>query len=215
MRLAAADTFARLYLALGRTEQCEEALQLIETNIHNHPELAAVYHVRWGAIPRARLLMKQRQFDKAIQWLSAAQVKARQLADVPLDAIAYAILSQMWAKKDDLEAASACLLSADRLGITTIPNLQAQYYYISALILRDSANPLEHHLRDRAIRLWAHQGTASVRLEIDDGECLRTTESSTEERHRCSTSDGSIECITDSLAALTDLACRPRLLATK
>jgi DNA-binding NtrC family response regulator len=144
----------------------------------------------------------------------AAEEQARQLRDIPLGAAAHLLAAQILAKKGLLKAASARLLKADHLEITAIRDLQAQYYYASALILREFATPLEQHLRNRAVRLWADQGIVSVRLEMDDRPSGTATQIGAASE-RAAFPAGSVECITDSLAALSDLAYKPHLLGTE
>jgi DNA-binding NtrC family response regulator len=211
MKLAAADSLARAHLALGEFNRCEEALRAIETHVQRHPEVVSVYHVRWAAIQRARLLMKQNAFDEALKCLSAAEKQARQIGDTPLRAALDLLAAQILAKNGRLDTSSVCLLHADDLGITGIRELQAQYYYGSALILRKIATPLERHLRDRALRLWADQGIVSVRLEMDDDPSAASVETKNASAMAAQRA-GSVECIADSLAAFSDLAHRPRLL---
>ena len=108
------------------------------------------------------------------------------------------------------------MVSASELDITRIRYLQAQYYYASALILRSLNTPLEQHLRERAIRVWADQGVVSVRLEMDDHPAAAAPGLEAAAASKPTTTDSStLECIVDSLAAMGDLAHRPRLLGTE
>ncbi|HEY5618767.1 MAG TPA: sigma-54 dependent transcriptional regulator [Vicinamibacterales bacterium] len=92
------------------------------------------------------------------------------------------------------------------MGITRITELQAQYYYGSALILGDLDVALAHTLRRRAVHLWADQGIVSVRLQMDDAKTSSAPK-------LVAPQFSNVECVADSLAAFTDLAHRPRLLA--
>lgn len=210
MKLGAADSLARVHLALGELNHCEEALGLIEKHVQQHPEVASVYPARWATISRARLLMRQRAFNEALKWLDTAGQRARQVGDKRLDAAAHLVAAQVLAKKGNLSASSACLLNADQVDITAILELHAQYYFAAALILSGRAAPLEQQLRDRALRLWAAQGIVSVRLEMDDDPSASTQMAPAPSS--AARGAASVECIADSLAAFSDLAHRPRLL---
>jgi DNA-binding NtrC family response regulator len=95
--------------------------------------------------------------------------------------------------------------------MTGIRELQAQYYCGSAKALQDIATPLAEHLRERADRVWSDQQVVSIRLEMDDAPSSRgrtTTEGKTKPQL-----GSSLACVVDSLAAFSNLAHRPRLLA--
>jgi DNA-binding NtrC family response regulator/tetratricopeptide (TPR) repeat protein len=209
LKLGTADAIAKLHLALGELDRCDQALHVIENQVQQHPEIASSFHARWAAIARARLLIKQRVPEEALRWLDTAKQQALQVGDVPLEAAAHLLTAQVLSKEERLADCSAHLSKAHTLGITAIRDLQAQYYYGSAMILRGRATPLEQHLRDRALRVWTDQGIVAVRLEMDDQP---PDAPMTETPSIVTEGAPSVECVTDSIAAFTDLAYRPRLL---
>ena len=105
-------------------------------------------------------------------------------------------------------------MRASELNISGVRELQPQFYYTSAQVLRTFSTPLEKHLRDRAVRLWADQGIVSVRLEMDDSPSVAPAQME-EVQVPSGPASASVECVTDSLAAMSDLAHRPRLLGTE
>jgi DNA-binding NtrC family response regulator len=74
----------------------------------------------------------------------------------------------------------------------------------------DDSPALASCLRQRAIRLWASQGVVSVQRELDNTLSTRTP--SEDHASKKSVSSNTVECITNSLAAMNDIAYRPRLL---
>ena len=210
VRLGALDSLARVHLALGELDQCENVVGEINRHVSNHPEAASMFQVRRAALVRAQLLAKKGCSDEALKCLQTAQEIARQFHDVPLDAAAQLQMAQVLGKVRDYKAASRRLLEAERLEITTIRELQASYYYGAAHVLSELDTSLKQHLRDRALRLWAEQGVISVRFEIDDvpfSPSHATRYGSNEPLHL-----SHVECVADSFAAFVDLAHRPRLL---
>src|SRR4030095_383307 len=169
-RLAAADSLARVHLALGELDECDEALSVIDAHVLSHPELSSQYDVRLAAIPRARVWLRRGELKKALYLLLKVVEQAKQLEHRPLQVAAHIAAAQVLAKLGLPADASVHLFTADRLGATTLPELQAPFYYASALVLRESSScPLEQWLHERALRLWEDQHVVSVRLEMNDG----------------------------------------------
>jgi tetratricopeptide (TPR) repeat protein len=206
MKLSALDTLARVHMAAGELEQCEEALESIRDHINSHPEIASNFNARRAAIVRAQMLLRRGQRDAALKCLHDSEIMARQFHDTPLNAAVQLQMAQVLANGALYKAAAARLMNADGLGITTIREFQASYYYATALILRKFGAPLEWQLRARALRVWDDQGIVSLRLEMDDVPADVIDKRPV--RHCVNT----VECVTDSLAAFVDLAYQPRLL---
>jgi DNA-binding NtrC family response regulator/tetratricopeptide (TPR) repeat protein len=210
VRLGVLDSLARVHLALGELDECENVIEEINKHVCKHPEVASMFQVRRAALVRAQLLAKKGRGDEALKCLQAAQEIARELHDVPLDAAAHLQMAQVYGKARHCKAASLHLLEAERLEITTIRELQASYYYGAAHALSEGATSLKQHLRDRALRLWAEQGVRSVRFEIDDVPFSPSRTKDAHQTNPCTVNH--VECVTDSLAAFVDLAHRPHLL---
>jgi DNA-binding NtrC family response regulator len=206
MKLSALDTLARVHLAAGEFDNCEKVLGSISDHINGHPEIASNFHARRAAMVRAQLLLKRGEGDSALKCLHDSEIVARQFRDTPLDAAVQLQMARALANDALYKAAAARLLKADGLEITTIREFQASYYYATALILRKFDAPLERQLRARALRLWADQGIASLRLEMDDAP------SDVIDKEHVHRRANNVECVADSLAAFVDLAYRPHLL---
>ncbi|MBI4887348.1 MAG: sigma 54-interacting transcriptional regulator [Acidobacteria bacterium] len=208
-RVGVAVGLARVHLALGELEDCENTLRFVSQGIGQTDRVASFYQVRWAAITTAQLLIRQGQFAEAVRSLDAAAASYLQGSDVPLKGSIYLTAAHAGARSQEFNNASLCLVRADELHVTSIRELQAQYYYASALVLHGLATPLEQQLRDRALRLWAGQGIVSVRLEMDDNPSDSQPDTTPPPTPHGA---GTAECVADSLAAFTDLAHRPRLL---
>jgi tetratricopeptide (TPR) repeat protein len=70
------ESLARTCLAQGRLDQCRSALDRADLEAERSP-MAAAYDVRWAAITRARLLMKEAKFAESAAWLNNPRLKAR------------------------------------------------------------------------------------------------------------------------------------------
>ena len=211
-KLGASDSLARVFLALGQFDEGEQILRNIKEQILQDDRTASVYHDRWTAITQARLLLRRGATSEALRLLSITQEQSRLLRDIPLTAATHLVAAQALSYQNAFAESARRLVGASELNITRIRELQAQYYYASALILRSFATPLKRHLRDRAVRLWADQGVVSVRLEMNDSLDVGDTNADIVVPQR---QGRAIECVTDSLAAMSDLAHRPRLLASE
>ena len=210
-RLAAADGLARVHLALGELEACAAALGFIDKHSGEGARLKSTYQTRWATITRARLLIRLGTPQEAIADLTVAEEASETLGDLPLAAAIQLTHAQALAAARVSDGIAYRLLRASELGITGIRELQAQYYCGSAKVLLGIATPLAEHLRERADRVWSDQQVVSIRLEMDDSPSSRRR-ATTEARARPKLGP-SVECVVDSLAAFSNLAHRPRLLA--
>jgi DNA-binding NtrC family response regulator len=179
---------------------------------HNQEQTA--YHVRWAAITNARLLVKQRKFLEASDWLRDVERTTGDTIDVSFSAQLNLVGACAAAGSGKNGEAAARLFAAHEAGVLMLPELQAQYYYASAQILGTLSPTLQKHLRNRALRLWAAQGIVSVRMEMDDANAADSV-TVDEPETLPDAASVSVECVTDSLAAMGDLAHRPRLLAAE
>jgi len=212
--LGALDGLARIHLALNQLDDADRVLRDLHNRVSQYTRPGAIYHVRWATITEARLLMKRGDLKAAVKRLKVAEQQAGEAGDSPLIAVARLVKAHANARGAAGGEAARYLLGASELNITGIRELQAQYYYASAQILGTLSPTLQEHLRDRALRLWAAQGIVSVRMEMDDAVSadLATME---ETKVVPDAASVSVECVTDSLAAMGDLAHRPRLLGAE
>jgi transcriptional regulator with AAA-type ATPase domain/tetratricopeptide (TPR) repeat protein len=207
------ETLARAFLAEGRFDECQTELDRIYSGTPDNQKLTA-YHIRWAAITNGRLLVKQHKFLEASDWLHNVERATGGTIDISFSAQLNLVGGCAAAGIGKNGEAAARLFAAHEAGILTLPELQAQYYYASAQILGTHSPALQTQLRDRALRLWAAQGIVSVRMEMDDAD------SADPAKVRDATvlpdaASVSVECVTDSLAAMGDLAHRPRLLGVE
>ena len=207
VKFAAAGGLAMVHLASGELDECEKTLSLINRQLELKEQVAFLYHVRWATITAAQLQVRRGQYNEAVRWVSLASERYQGLGDVPLNAAIHLIAAQGKARAGHARDVSHNLVSASELGITRIRELQAQYYYGSGLILTDLDASLAETVRTRALRLWTDQRVMSVRLQMENaGESAAVSTVPTV------SSFGSVQSVTNSLAAFSDLAHRPRLL---
>ena len=210
-RLAAADGLARVHLALGELDECAAALGFIDKHSGERAPLRSTYQTRWATVTRARLFIRLGTPQKAIADLTVAEEVSETLGDLPLAAAIQLTHAQALAAAGVSDGIAYRLLRASELGITGIRELQAQYYCGSAKALQGTSTPLAEHLRERADRVWSDQQVVSIRLEMDDSPSSRRR--TTTDAKTTLNLGSSVACVVDSLAAFSNLAHRPRLLA--
>jgi tetratricopeptide (TPR) repeat protein len=71
--LAGLNGLARLYLAVGRLDDCRSILERIHDETLKDPHLSQVYSVRWAAITKARYLLKRGDLVEARLFLDRAR----------------------------------------------------------------------------------------------------------------------------------------------
>jgi DNA-binding NtrC family response regulator len=208
-QLASLDGLARVYLASDRLDKAEAVISEIKDRVNRAERAESIYHVRWPVITEARLLINRGRYDDAIALLNAARKRFGLEDDVRLRAAVHLTHAQASARKGEQEDPGTRIIRATELNVTSIRELQAEFYYGCALMIDDSP-ALASCLRRRAIRLWASQGVVSVQRELDNTLSTRTpSENHASEK---SVPSNTVECITNSLAAMNDIAYRPRLL---
>jgi DNA-binding NtrC family response regulator len=208
-RLASLDGLSRVYLAAGRLDEAQRLILDVSNRFNRTEYSALVFDTRELAITEARLLVNRNRLDDAIAILKIAEERSQAQRDIPLTVAAYLTHAQAASRKGDIRETVSRIVGASELNVTTIRERQAEYYYGCALLLGDSP-ALAQQLRRRAIRLWESQGVVSVRCEIDNALSIPA---SVDNATDAGDTPHTLESITNSLAAMNDVAHRPRLLA--
>jgi len=204
-----ADLLARVYLAQGNLERCEQTLSLIGSNEQAD---TSTYGKRWACLTRAKLLLKQRHFDAAVRYLRSLETRASARGDAPFWAAIHLLGAETFARLGNERDSSSSLLVADLAGARSRTELKGHFYHSAGVILARSDHLLAAKLRERAGRIWTSHGVVALRAEIDDGTAQPTSTSvevfkpSPEERVRIAIS---------SIAAAVDQADNPRLLGAE
>jgi DNA-binding NtrC family response regulator len=206
-QLGSLDGLVRVYLASGQLDNAERVITSVNERIGR---TGWNYDVRFAPITKARLLINKGRHDEAIALLDFAKERFIGERDIRLTAAVYLIHAQAVARKGDARATGNRILRASELNVTAIKDLQAEYYYGCALTITDNA-ALAMCLRQRAIRLWASQGVVSVQRELDNALSIHAPPENTAVYSEAG--PGIVDCVANSLAAMNDVAHRPRLLA--
>jgi DNA-binding NtrC family response regulator len=203
MKLAAADSLARVHLARGQTQECDNALSLIDRQTQQHPEVVSIFHVRWSAITHARRALKSGDLHNAHKWGEVAIDRAELVGDIPLKATANLLLAQIAALAGNRSTSAAYLAQADSSRATTIREIQALFYYTASVTVERSA--LATQLRARSSRIWNHQDVVSVPLEVN----------ATSDNVTADSSDAAYDAnaTINAVASFFNLAHNPALLA--
>ena len=206
------ESFARACLAEGRLVECRAALERADFEARQNPSVAG-YDVRWAAITLARLLMKEHKFAEAAAWLRTRERAAASVADGTLNAELNLACARADMESNNPELAAARLVAAHEAGILGIKELQGRYYFGAAQLLGDSSSTLARQLRQRAMALWDTQGVVADWLEME-----RNQPSAETARKQLFLAGGNevspvrnLECLTNALASLIDLAHSPAL----
>jgi DNA-binding NtrC family response regulator/tetratricopeptide (TPR) repeat protein len=208
VKFAAAGGLAMVHLALGQLDDCERTLSVITGQVELSEQTSFLYHVRWATLTEAQVRIRRGQLNDAVKWLQTSNERYQKLGDIPLTASIHLVMALAEARTKHLREVSNNLIRSSELDVTRIRELQAQYYHGASMVLHDSDRPLADTLRRRALKVWKEQGIVSVRLQIDDNTNPSDDNLPSDAAHQKNT----VECITDSLAAFTDLAHLPRLL---
>jgi tetratricopeptide (TPR) repeat protein len=208
-KVGAASGLARVHLALGELAECDETLQFIALQAERDDRIKSLYHVRWAAITKALLLLKQRNPTGAAEWIDNAMRDYATLGDGPLKAAIHLVGAQLAATTGDRDQAASHILFSSELECASIRELQAQYYHSCGVAAAGDNPQFSDDLRHRAARLWSHQGIVSVPRELNADVKPNADESMIRV-----TSCG-VEAIASALASFTDLSNSPRLLAAE
>jgi DNA-binding NtrC family response regulator len=165
-RLGALEGTARVHLALGQLTDCESTLGSLDSRVQGDSKLGSMYHVRWSAITRARLLLRSGNASLAITELLTTEQRIRGIGDKPLQAAIHLTLAQALYENRQYTECATRLLSAERIGITRQTEMQGQYYWTAAGLVGNTRASLARTLIERARNLWQHQGIESVPKEI-------------------------------------------------
>ena len=166
----------------------------------------------------ARLMMKERKFVEASNWLkNKEQSDTESLIEGPLCAELNLTSALAGMKTDQRELAARRIFASHEAGILSIRELQGRYYFGASQILDTSSPALARQLRQRAMKLWNSQGVVADWLEVDQDQPNAETarqQLSTVGKQLSSPPDD-LESLTNALSSLTDLAHSPELLAAE
>ena len=165
-----------------------------------------MYHVRWSAITKARLLLRRDDAAGAIAHLLLIEERVRKVGDKPLEAAIHLTLAQAFSAEGRSRDAALRVLRAERIGVTHQADLQGHYYWITAALLQSKDRALSSSLRQRAHDLWDRQGIAAVAKEIP--ATINSEETSEQARAETTTT----AAIVDALGSALDLGHMPDVL---
>jgi DNA-binding NtrC family response regulator len=202
-RLAALESMSRVFLATADLGNCQHLLQLIDAETAKDSALLHTSAARWARLVRARLLMKQGDMESAVQVLESATPESSATADAPLAATLHLTSAQALARLSRPNEAARHLVDSEEGGASRFRDVQGQYYYAASVAVEATNSVLAHQLRERARRLWAHQGIVSLEREMDDGASRPGTKASVKARQAA---------VINTLSSVIDLAHSPRLL---
>ena len=206
--VGAYEGLARLHLAVNELDPCETALERVDAEARRHEGLGSSYHARWAAVTRARLFLKRGNPIAALGQLENPEQKTAHVAQLPSTTALHLVAAEACVMTGDLIAAAEHLVAANDSGGCVFREFQAQHYHAASLIA-GAVNPvLGRRMRERALRLSAHQGAVAVRMQIEAS--APADDSPTESSPRLGAA-----LVAHSLAASIDLAYSPKLLGAE
>jgi len=203
VKMSALETLARVHLALGDLDGSQRCFDRLFERITGGSKALHSYTIRCASISRGRLLLKRQLAKEAVDWLRRSEQELTSTNDVIFDQKLHLTLAQALTRVDNAPEAARHLALAESAGATRFRDVQGQYYYAAAVAVEASHQELADQLRQRARRLWAHQGIVSLEREMEDIP---------PPRHRFRATRKGPAAAINALASAIDLAHSPRLL---
>ena len=166
-KLTALETNARARLALADLDGCESHLNQLESLITAVGSSHHGYARRRAVVTRARLLLKRGQPNEAVALLNEATLEHAASADAVFVTTAHITEAQALSRIGKRRESAQSLLRAEHAGATQVRDVQAQYYYAAGDAVGVADAALGYQLRDRARRLWEHQGIVALEREME------------------------------------------------
>ena len=202
--VSAADTLARMHLAVGDLNKCDEVLSRIDFSF-DASGTSSIYVKRWAALTRAKLLLRRGDYKSAASWIKRVQEACSGTGDEAFEAASQLLLSESADRQNDVAECCSRLLAAHHAGIRRQTDFQGQLNHSLSRFVTSTSPELSDVLSRRANRIWSGQGIVSVKRELGDLP-LRTVGTA-----KTSDSVDHARSVANSLAALFDLASEPRL----
>jgi DNA-binding NtrC family response regulator/tetratricopeptide (TPR) repeat protein len=207
--ISALDLLARVYLAQGQLDKCEEILGPV---MSGRPVQYSTYETRWAALTRAKLLYRQGQLDGALNWLNAITSGPNEINDGFFGAACHLVRAYILGHTDKAEQCAHELVRADALGATQNRELQGQFNHLVGRLISANSPGFGRSLRDRGKRIWASQGVVSVSLELGGPTEAKAAHDSIASVPR---RDDSIRAALNGVASFLDVAYSPHLIAAE
>jgi len=207
--ISALDLLARVYLAQGRLDKCDEILGPV---MSGRPVQYSTYETRWAALTRAKLMYRQGQLDDALNWLKVITSASNEINDRFFAAACHLVTAYILGHTDNAEQCAHELIRADALGATQNRELQGQFNYLVGHLISTNSPGFGRSLRDRSKRIWASQGVVSIALELSgptEAKAAHSAIASAPGR------DDSIRAVLNGVASFLDVAYSPHLIAAE
>jgi len=163
-RIPALDCLARLFVALGRLDECDEILDEI-AKTPARTQAPAGYSIRWSAVSRAKALLRRGRFLDALLHIHASTETAHSLNDGPLLSALSILEADALCGLNRVEDVGESLIAGADLNITTNLELEGHYQHVCGRVLEHGHNALSAVFTDRAYRLWRHRGNVCAMVE--------------------------------------------------
>jgi DNA-binding NtrC family response regulator/tetratricopeptide (TPR) repeat protein len=207
--ISALDLLARVYLAQGELDKCEEILGPV---MSGHPVKYSTYETRWAALTRAKLLYRQGELDAALNSLNAITSAPDEINDGFFAAACHLTTAYILGRADNAAECARELVRAGALGAMQNRELQGQFNYLIGHLISANSPGFGSNLRDRGKRIWASQGVVSLSLELGASTEVKAAHDSNAFRSR---RDDSLRAALNGVAAFFDVAYSPRLIAAE
>src|SRR5262249_19060915 len=155
--ISALDLLARVYLAQGELDKCEEILGPAMSG-----RQYSTYETRWAALTRAKLLYRQGQLGGAMKWLKTITTGPNEINDRFFAATCHLVMAYILGHTDNGKQCAQELVRADTLGATQNRELQGQFNYLMGRLISADLPGFGRSLQDRGKRIWASQGVVSL-----------------------------------------------------
>ena len=156
IELAALESVARMHLALGHLDKCEDALQKLEALKAQHLTLS--YSFRTASAIKVRLLIRRGQFEQAVALADAELAQFATVNDLSSQAALMLLKATALARIGKEGACAKELLDANLLGATSFRGHQAESAQSCGMILARRSGHQANVFLERSFRIWREQG---------------------------------------------------------
>src|SRR5207253_3737050 len=98
------------------------------------------YGKRWTALTKAKLLLKQQQFEKAVKWLGFVEGSSGDAVDRPFHAAVHLLSAQAFHRVSRPADCARRILRAEFGDVRQCSDLHGQFHYLTGLTVTNASS---------------------------------------------------------------------------
>lgn len=206
----ALDGLARVYLATGRLDKCEEILHRLR-QLRDESGSTPSYPFRASLITEVHLAVRRAQWRLALETAQCAVDEGSRMHDRSLLTAGRLLLAQALYSVGSLQDSARVICEAVSRGTSDLLEQQGLFAHVCSKLCQVGHPRLWFQRASRAQRIWHHQGNMGAAAEHSE-----SAEDSPAVGEAGNSRGGSApSLLTDLFASAFDLAYAPRLLAAE